>query len=350
MIRSARILLLAVLILAVLVPAAAADPGPTSGTTLKYFLPLIRSELAPLTRPNGLAVNPNTHRVYATSRNTDRVFALDGTTLAVLGAADVGVLPWGVAVNPTSGKLYVANFGSGSVSVVDAETLEPLKTISVGGYPTFVRVNSVLNKVYVVSYASNKLTVINGATDTVDASVSTGGSGAWGLAYNSVLNRVYVSHRDTRNITTLDGNNAFQVVTLQNVVPCGSGSPYGMDFNADGVGDRKLYVACAPSGNVNVARVYLARATGLTPVTSLSIGQGGSNGGGGVAVDTATGNAFFTNSVDDTVSVIDGILDTVVATVSVGDDPFGIAVDPTTLKVYAGNRTGDSISAFTDSY
>jgi YVTN family beta-propeller protein len=60
---------------------------------------------------------------------------------------------------------------------------------------------------------------------------------------------------------------------------------------------------------------------------------------GGVAVDPVTHTAYVTNGYlanrdDNTVSVIDGSTRTVTATVPVGKGPQGVAVDPGTHTVY----------------
>ena len=57
----------------------------------------------------------------------------------------------------------------------------------------------------------------------------------------------------------------------------------------------------------------------------------------GVAVDPGTHTVYVTNFGDDTVSVIDGSTRTVTATVPVGKDPVGVAVDPGTHTVYVTN-------------
>jgi len=82
----------------------------------------------------------------------------------------------------------------------------------------------------------------------------------------------------------------------------------------------------------------------------LPVGNGGANGGGGVAIDTATGNVFFTNSLDDTVSVISGASNMVIRTLTAGDEPFGAAIDSGTRRVYVGNRGSNNLSLFMDAY
>jgi YVTN family beta-propeller protein len=54
--------------------------------------------------------------------------------------------------------------------------------------------------------------------------------------------------------------------------------------------------------------------------------------------------AYITNGCSDTVSVIDTATNTVTATVDVGSEPYGIAVNPAGTKVYVTNGYGDSVS------
>jgi YVTN family beta-propeller protein len=64
----------------------------------------------------------------------------------------------------------------------------------------------------------------------------------------------------------------------------------------------------------------------------------------GVAVNPATNRIYVTNNADDTVSVIDGTTNTVIATVDVGDYPDGIAVNPTTNRIYVANAGDNTVS------
>jgi YVTN family beta-propeller protein len=301
-----------------------------------------------LAHPKAVAVDPHSPWVYVTSRDNNRLFMLDGVTLAEIGHADVGSQPWGVAVNGETNKVYVANFASSDVYVLDATTLDVLRIIPVGPQPTFVEINRLTNRVFVVSYSDNSVTVIDGDTDEIEVRVSSGGLAAWGLAINPNLNRVYVSNRDSGNITTLDGDAGYQVLVPQTIAPCGGAgsAPYEMDFNPQ---NDKLYVACSPYGSVDSAAIYQANSWGLDSRTFLSIDDGGGDSGGGVVVDGATGNVFLTNSQANTVSLISGTTDNVVATIAVGSDPFGIGADPISGVVYVANRQSDDLTVITDS-
>jgi YVTN family beta-propeller protein len=78
-----------------------------------------------------------------------------------------------------------------------------------------------------------------------------------------------------------------------------------------------------------------------TVIATIPVG----NGPFGVAVNPSTNRIYVTNYQDDTVSVIDGINHSVIATIPVGDGPSGIGVNPATNKVYVANHSsGDPVS------
>ena len=113
---------------------------------------------------------------------------------------------------------------------------------------------------------------------------------------------------------------------------------------------KKLYLACAESNNVNGAAIFDASSNGLVPRAIVQIGNGGPDGGGGVAADSATGKVFFTNSQDNSVSVVSGWTDAVIATVQAGQHPFGVAVNPITKQVFIGNGNSNDIHVLLDAY
>ena len=57
----------------------------------------------------------------------------------------------------------------------------------------------------------------------------------------------------------------------------------------------------------------------------------------GVAVDPAAHTVYVTNDGDGTVSVIDAATRAVTATIPVGNGPDGVAVDPATHAAYVTN-------------
>ncbi len=64
----------------------------------------------------------------------------------------------------------------------------------------------------------------------------------------------------------------------------------------------------------------------------------------GVAVNPVTGTIYVTNTGSDSVSVISGRTNTVTATITAGSNPRGVAVNPVTATVYVTYVTGDTVS------
>ena len=74
----------------------------------------------------------------------------------------------------------------------------------------------------------------------------------------------------------------------------------------------------------------------LAAVATLSLTNLGSTG-------TLAQNAYVTNSSSDTVSVIDTNANSVIATISVGNEPFGVAVTSDGRRVYIANEFSVSV-------
>ncbi|MFZ2360861.1 MAG: alpha/beta fold hydrolase [Anaerolineae bacterium] len=338
--------------------AQEADPPAGQGAPPEEALPEVTPDAAVpvpgMQTPNGLAVDPVTHGVYITSRNNDRLLMLDGFTNRVLGQAAVGDSPWGVAVDSANKRVYVADFASGDLRILAADTLAPIAMVplvsnNVTAQPTNVATSNNLGLALVADHRANKLYVVNGVTGAVVTAQPTNASGAWGVAYNPVLNRAYVSHRDDGKVTTMDGTAGWVQLPGQTLQPCGAGGQaYGLGFNAF---QQILYIACAaPLGNVNVVKVYATETSGFRFLASVPVGSGGDDGGGGIAINTQTGNVFFTNSTSNTVSVINSTTHQVIATLSAGTRPFGAAVDPVTGKVFIGNKGSNDLTILNDTY
>ena len=64
----------------------------------------------------------------------------------------------------------------------------------------------------------------------------------------------------------------------------------------------------------------------------------------GVAVNPDGTKVYVTNSDGNNVSVIDTATNTVTATVNVGNGPFGVAVNPDGTKVYVANFAQQQLS------
>ncbi len=97
------------------------------------------------------------------------------------------------------------------------------------------------------------------------------------------------------------------------------------------------YAYITNSGSDSVSVIDLSS---NTVVDSVSVGGEPY----GVAVTPDGTKVYVTNYVDDTVSVIDTSSDTVISTITVGWSPEGIAVTPDGTKVYVANHASQNVS------
>ncbi len=327
-------------------PSGSATPTPTPTPTVPP--PVVEAIPIPgLSSPNGLAVDESLGRLFVVSRENQQVFIVNTYTQRVIGHVDVCAQPFGITVNPLTHKVYVACFGSGEVAVLDGQAMHPLKRIFVGPEPCWLDVDQARNRIFVTLHGNSTLIILDGETDSILHTVKTDVAGMWGVAYNPNLNRVYVGHRDARSILTVDMN-TFRILWSQTVIPFSQKpglQPYSLAFNPR---TNRLYVVGGE--NVGQVAVFEAKPDSLGLITRIGVGTGGADGGGGLVVNPRTNHIFVSNSLDNTVSVIDGEYNRVITTIPVAEDPFGMAVNTNTNVIYVGHRRGNIVWRIGDIY
>lgn len=298
--------------------------------------------------PNAIAVDPYQNRIFVTSNGNNFLLAVNGATGQTLAAMPSGHRPWGVTINFATSQLFSGDFFWGKVYIYDAITFVPKAEINLDKEITFLA--SLGTNVFAVSQGADRFYVIDAITNTLFRAIQLpAGAGPWGLTVNPALNRVYVGLRKGGTILTLDGNNGWQSIDNQTIRPCGNEptqTPYSLAFDEP---RNRLWVACVQVGAVSSAMSYSATTNGLTLRGGAPIGDGGAEGGGGLVVNPVTGNVFATNSLANTVTVINDLSPRTI-TLPTGVNPFGAAVDPFLGRVYVANRQGRSITIIDDQY
>jgi YVTN family beta-propeller protein len=327
-------------------PTASPTPSPTR-TVSPTPTPLPPMLIGGLSHPKGIGVNLDTHRIYVASRNNHVVYEVNPLIGQVAHTIPVGREPFGVAVNTRTNKVYVANFVGNSISVINGVSASVATTITLGGFgePTYVAINELTNRVYIPLHRDGRLAVINGDADTLVTTVETC-AGAFGVAVDPITNRIYVSCRDAQMVRVING--ATNEI-LWNETIWLAGTPYALG-NDPALG--QLYVSFTGDPNDTLAPrnvlVFRVPATLPAPFGVVAVKPGGPDGGGGIAANPSTHHVFATNSLDDSVTVFNGVSLAVLNTIPVGDNPMGVAVDPGLGYAYVGNRASNSLSTIPD--
>lgn len=234
--------------------------------------------------PVGIAVNPTANWIYVTNINSNTVSVIDGITDKVTANITVGKIPYGIAVNPVTKRVYATNIGSDSVSVIDGLTNKVIANITVGKNPVGIAVNSATNTIFVTNYASNTVSVVDGINDKVTANITVGKKPV-GIAVNPSTNKAYVTNIGSNTVSVID--------TITNKV--------------------KGIITVNPSlgGSYKIHDLVLSMPiTAKFPlIASL------------VAVNDISNMVYVTNTGSDTVSIIDGNIDSIVVKVSFNSNP-----------------------------
>ncbi len=263
--------------------------------------------------PVAIAVTPDGKRAYVVfsySTGQGAVVVSDITTNppSLVAQISVGFAPTGgIAVAPDGKHAYVTNQGDGgdgdgSVSVIDTASNIVVATVLVGQIPQRVAVTPDGKHLY-VTMDRGSLSVIDTASNTVAATVA-GGGGRVGLAVTPDGKHVYA------------GNAVID--TASNTVVAGITGGLEVAITPDG--KHAYFTDGTVPGTVSVFDTFTNTMVGTPiPVGDRPIG---------VAVTPDGKHAYVTNDASTTVSVIDTATNTVVATVPVGNAPFGVAIVP----------------------
>lgn len=261
-----------------------------------------------------IAVNPVTNRIYVALWNA--VGVIDGTTNSLKTVA-AGDGAQALAVNVATNKVYVANHDSQTLSVIDGSTNQ-VTTVSLGAViPVNVAVNPATNMVYVSDQGIN-VSVIDGSSNQLVATIQTSRGGTRAIAVNPVNNRIYVGGELDDAISVINGDTNTVMATVSNL----SGNEQSMVVNRQ----TNLIFVSHTNGFVDV--IDGASNAVFTTLTS-------STNSGRLALNPMTNMVYVPNGNDNTVTVIDGSVNSV-KLVNRADSPMfiGSAVNPATNRIY----------------
>ncbi|MEO8953005.1 MAG: YncE family protein [Ktedonobacteraceae bacterium] len=256
-------------------------------------------------------VDSTTHRVYAASssfRNRTSVLSvLDGATGKVLLTAPIGNGDNGIAIDTKRQRVYVSSSDSG---VVNAFTLRTSptgqlstrsSTLSIGPHPQAIGVNSRLGRLYVGDIANNTVSVYDEDAGRILAIIQVAALPVQPLRVDETNGRVYVVCSNGEELDVIDGNSNEVIAT----VPTGP-YPEGVAYNTA------------------TGRIYVAN-------------------------EGQKDNSFTDNSVNTTITVIDGQSFDVLGTLKVGRSPDGVEADPQLRRVYVALEDSDAVVEVSDS-
>ncbi|TEU13337.1 MAG: hypothetical protein E3J21_18765 [Anaerolineales bacterium] len=252
------------------------------------------------------------------------------TQLSLGVPAGNGYYPEKMAVNPNTHRVYAHNQtgekGMGRVSVIDGQTQEIVATIDVGlsGSPVGrVVVDEAVNRVYVIS-GDETLSVINGATNEILTTID----GVQDMALDPAGGIVYVA--DDFSLRVLDGDD-YHELRRTGLALSGTVDLLAVNPPAD-----RLYLAC-----LGTATLDIISASTLDMITTIPLESPLQD----MAVNTLTNRLYVTLSSQgrNQVLALDGDNGSILASLAIGDEYQSIvlAVDEAAERLYLGKGTSE---------
>jgi YVTN family beta-propeller protein len=107
-------------------------------------------------RPNTIALNPTTNRIYVASPETDKIYLIDGLTNNITGEIQAGPLIGDMALDMNefggySTLVFVSNSGNDSVSIIDDVKGVVVSNIKTGTAPFGIGVDTIKNRAYITT-------------------------------------------------------------------------------------------------------------------------------------------------------------------------------------------------------
>src|SRR5215475_2098570 len=357
-----------------LVDAATCNGTVSSGCATTSLAP------AGIVGPQNAVVDPATNTVYVSNENSSSISVLDGATCNAHTpnlcptrppALAAGFDPGNIALDPQTQTLYQTSQAMNDVWVLNAATCNAIKTSGCTRFaPTTttdhgtngIVADPAAHTVYSTDREANKVSVID--TSICNFHHLSGCDTAWpeidvgdapqADAINPLTHTLYVNNRNDDTLSVIDTAdcNASASSGCGHAPPTTAVGSFPQQEAVDQATDT-IYVANGNDNTVSVVNGAVCNGgdtsgCGQTWPT-VTVGDDPE----GIGVNPVTNTIYLTNTNDNTVSVIDGSTcngsdssgcGQPVATIAVGSAPRSVGVDPNTNTIFIGNRDDGTVS------
>ncbi len=249
----------------------------------------------------------------------------------IIGVLHAGQRPEGIAVDTETHMVYIAYEFPSLVVGFDPISGKVRWSVTVGDSANDVQVDSTNHHVYVASVSNNNtrgfLTILDGASGKILFNAITI-YGNDGLAIDTIRQRVYLSSSDhdiisVYSLTTSAGGKISAVSSTLKV---------GTHPQPLGVNSRlgRLYVGDVASNTIDVIDEESGHTLATIPVAALPVQP--------LRVDEATGRVYVVCSTGQELDVIDGHINKVIARIPVSPFPEGVAFNTATGRIYVADE------------
>ena len=143
--------------------------------------------------PVEVLLSPDGARLYVLCQQSGEVRVLDAARFAFIKKIAVGRVPRGFSLSPDGARLFVANSWDDTVTVIDTRTLAAIATWPVGAEPSSVIEDRAGKHLFVANRISNDVAVLDAQTGAEQKRLLAG-RGASYLTLSPDGSRIYATH------------------------------------------------------------------------------------------------------------------------------------------------------------
>jgi YVTN family beta-propeller protein len=289
--------------------------------------------------PGHIAIDPSANTVYVANSDSNSISVISTENNTKIKDIPVGENPSdlvfydGMSFGLPTDTLYVANFYASTVSVISTENNTKVKDIPVGENPIAMAIDYNSFTVSVANAGNKTVSLISTLNDTKIKDIPVG-EFPLAIAVNADANMTYAANRDSNTISVISTENSTKIKDI----PVG-GSPMAMAINDYG---DMIYVA-----NTNKDTVSVISTENNTWIKDIPVGQGPS----AISIHPLSNTIYVANtypsdsSIDsNTISVISGENNTKIKDIPVGERPIAIAISDDANTIYVANSISNTIS------
>jgi DNA-binding beta-propeller fold protein YncE len=294
---------------------------------------------------NHMAINETTEKIYAIVPGSvpSKITVIDSVTDSVTDNISLGIdlsLAY-IGLNEITNKIYVVALLSETMTVIDGSTHTVQATINFPSVIAGVEVNETNNKIYVSNNASTGLYVVDGVTNTIQPSLlpTSPNSNPNYIAFDEGQQIAYVANA-AGSINVVDVTLGTLLNTIS--IPSASFQPNGMTLDPIA---QKLYITSQLTTQVFVINT-------ISQTVSNTINLPAGKTGNDIAVNESTNRVYIaTYNVNaastGTATVIDGLTQSIINSITVGLNPVGAVANQTLQKIYISNSGSSTVSVIT---
>lgn len=246
-----------------------------------------------------IAIDPEHNAVYVATtgeRNANNayIYKLDATTLATIDSIHVEKGPFGLAINPQTQKLYTSNTRNNAVTIIDLNTKKVIAEVSNGQEESHTReiiIDEKNNLVYVSDVGNpSSIWIIDGATHQYKGSLENFGKSATGIWLDDKNQIIYACLMGEGKLIgkSLKNNETVVDITLDT-----AGSPINLILDYE---LNKIYIS-----DFKLHQVYVVDAAKSKLIKTIPVNEGPI----GIEIDYKNNRIYTANRGGQSISIID---------------------------------------------